>query len=311
MKKKKTKDIIYYVLMTFFAVVFIGSGTLLAKNLLTSRKQDQELEKLVSIFPEEAFPELSLDTIRSDQSGAGGESAAADGGESAAASSDQADSGDDQGAAREAFWSQISSQEWKGYWDGIAENRMATYQTLKAQNPDFVGWIHIEGTRIDYPVVQSTYEADYYLRRDFNKNSSSYGIPYMMERCRVEEPETNLLIYGHHMRNGAMFAALNNYTSKSYYNQHPYVQFDTLDRAGTYQIVGAIKIDAAGDQSVWQQILFPQNAAEFDQAWAVFGQQAFYDTGVTITQQDHLLALVTCEYTLKDGRLMVLAKEVL
>ncbi len=309
MKKKKTKDIVYYLLLTFFAAVFIVSGTLLARNLLTSRKQDKELENLVSEFPEDAFPVLSLDEVHSgidDSSTAG---TGTDNEETQAAESSQSGSSDED-AAREEFWSQVSSGEWKQYWDTVAENRFDTYRNLKAQNPDFVGWIHIEGTRIDYPVVQSVYEADYYLRRDFNKNNSSYGIPYMMEHCRTEEPETNLLIYGHHMRNGAMFAALQNYTRKSYFNQHPYIQFDTMDRAGTYQIVGALKIDAAGDQSMWQNLLFPRSMEDFEQAWGSFQQQTFYSTGVSITQQDHLLALVTCEYTLKDGRLMVLAREV-
>ncbi|MGL5435793.1 MAG: class B sortase [Lachnospiraceae bacterium] len=293
MKEKKKRDILYYMLLTFFAVVFIVSAVLLAKNLLTSRSQDKELERLVSVFPEDAFPVLSLDAVRNGNF------------------DDHSDDEEADPAAETAeFWSQVSSQEWKQYWDNVAEKRFATYQTLKAQNSDFIGWIHIEGTRIDYPVLQSIYEADFYLKRDFNKNSSSYGIPYLMEQCRTEEPKTNLLIYGHHMRNGSMFAALQNYTKKSYYNQHPYVQFDTLDRAGTYQIVGVIKIDAAGDQSMWQQLLFPRTIDEFDQAWAGFQQQAFYSTGVSITQQDHLLALVTCEYTLKDGRLMVLAREV-
>lgn len=300
MKKNKGKDIVYYVLMFVFAVIFLGSGGMLLRNYLVDKQHADDFEELNAMFEDEAGTNLLRDVIASQKQQNEASS------DSEAAASDDPVTDED----LEALWMKISPQEWKEYWESAAANRFETYQSLLAKNSDFVGWIRIEGTRIDYPVLQSLYQADFYLKRDFNKNSSNCGIPYMMESCRIDEPRTNWVIYGHHMRNGSMFASLQNYTSKNYYKQHPYVQFDTIDQAGTYEVVGLIKIDAAGDQSLWQNLLFPQSEEQFNQAIGRFKQQTFYDTGISITAEDHLLALVTCEYTLKDGRLMLLAREV-
>lgn len=196
---------------------------------------------------------------------------------------------------------------------GMAEEtdvRFDIYQSLKKQNDDFVGWIQIEGTRIDYPVVQTPDRPDFYLHRDFNRENSKYGIPYMAENCQYAEPGTSLLIYGHHMKNGGMFADLQNYTDAVFYRQHPYIRFDTVDRAGTYEIVAVVKVDASDDGTPWQSLLFPKDEEMFEEAWEAFEEQSFYQTEEQPEYDDRLLALVTCEYTLKDGRLMVVSKEI-
>ncbi|MCC8127358.1 MAG: class B sortase [Clostridiales bacterium] len=121
---------------------------------------------------------------------------------------------------------------------------------------------------------------------------------------------SSLLIYGHHMRNGRMFAALQNYTLVSYYQQHPYIQFDTLTEAGSYEIVMVLRLDAEGNQVPWQKVLFPANKKEFQEAWEIAAQKKFFDTGVEVSFGDELLALVTCEYTQANGRLMVIARRI-
>ncbi len=83
-----------------------------------------------------------------------------------------------------------------------------------------------------------------------------------------------------------------------------------MDVAGSYEIAAVIKVDASGDQSIWYELLFPQEEGGFQQAWGRVKQKRFYDTGVELGEGDELLALVTCEYTLKDGRLMVIAKRI-
>lgn len=194
--------------------------------------------------------------------------------------------------------------------EGEDAGRFAVYQSLKEQNEDMVGWIRIDGTRIDYPVVQTPDRPDYYLHRDFNKEKSSYGIPYMAEQCSYENPGTNLLIYGHHMKNGGMFADLQNYTEEAFYRQHPYIRFDTVDRPGKYEVVAVVRVDASSDVTPWQKLLFPRDEVEFGEAWKIFGQQSFYHASAAPEYEDRLLALVTCEYTLEDGRLMVVSKEI-
>jgi len=292
MKKPRGKDIIYYLTMTVLLVIFISSAGILAKNYIQDRRHGNDLDQLAGLFPEVTV------------------TAAATTAATAAGGTETEPQPQESETSIEDTWMQISPQDWKLYWDTVAAGRFSTYQSLKKQNADFVGWVRIEGTQLDYPVLQTPNDPDYYLHRDFEKKSSRYGIPYMMESCRLEEPRTNYLVYGHHMRNGSMFAALQNYTDYNYYKQHPYIQFDALNQAGSYEIVAVVKVDNAGDPSFWQEVLFPSGEAAFDSAWKQFQKKSFYDTGVSITAYDHLLALVTCEYTLKDGRLMVVAREI-
>ena len=84
-------------------------------------------------------------------------------------------------------------------------------------NPDMVGWIKINDTVINYPVMQTKKIPDYYLNHDFYKNESVYGCPYVQANCDVDAPSDNVIIYAHHMNDGSMFAGLENYRSKDYW----------------------------------------------------------------------------------------------
>ena len=84
------------------------------------------------------------------------------------------------------------------------------YKALYEQNNDFVGWITIDGTAINYPVMQSIGSPDYYLKHNFEKVYSDYGVPYVDEACAVVL-SVNTIVYGHHMKNGTMFSSLVNY----------------------------------------------------------------------------------------------------
>ena len=94
------------------------------------------------------------------------------------------------------------------------------YKALYEQNDDFVGWITIDGTAIDYPVMQSIGSPDFYLKHNFQKAYSDYGIPYVDEACAVGL-SANTVIYGHHMKDGSMFSSLVKYADKSYFEEHP------------------------------------------------------------------------------------------
>lgn len=258
-----------YVLMTGLAIVFLGSGSLLLKDFLANRKHEKDLEGLAALFQEAAQREGEL--------------------------------AEEIPEAVRSVGDTIQG--------GETDDRFRVYQLLKEQNDDFAGWIRIDGTRIDYPVVQTPGRPGYYLHRDFNQESSKYGTPYLEENCRYEEPGTNLLIYGHHMKNGGMFADLQKYIEAEFYRQHPSIRFDTLEREGNYEVVAVVKADASGNVTPWRELLFPKDEETFEAAWKMFKQQSFYQTGVEAEYTDRLLALVTCEYTLKDGRLMVVTKE--
>lgn len=101
------------------------------------------------------------------------------------------------------------------------------YAVVYEQNSDFVGWISIERTNIDYPVMQTIDNPNYYLKHSFEKQYSDYGVPYVQENCDLGLSD-NCVIYGHHMNNGSMFADLCKYADEDFYRQHKTIRFDTL-----------------------------------------------------------------------------------
>ena len=106
------------------------------------------------------------------------------------------------------------------------------YKKVYEKNNDLVGWIKIKDTNIDYPVMQTKDDYSYYLKRNFNKKSSIYGTPFVGEGCGINPNSDNVIIYGHNMKNGTMFADLNKYKDKKFYESHKEVQFDTLTEEG-------------------------------------------------------------------------------
>ena len=99
------------------------------------------------------------------------------------------------------------------------------------RNPDMVGWIRIDGTEVDYPVMYTPGE-DYYLYRDFDKQESKQGCIFIDKHATLEPRDTNLLFHGHNMKDGSMFRTLLEYKKESYYKEHPTIHFDTLYERG-------------------------------------------------------------------------------
>ena len=94
--------------------------------------------------------------------------------------------------------------------------KQASYRNLYLENADMVGWIQIEGTSIDYPVMQTPADPNYYLKHDFEKHYTDYGCPFMQADCDALAPSDNLIIYGHNMKDGSLFADLAKYGSKDF-----------------------------------------------------------------------------------------------
>ena len=105
--------------------------------------------------------------------------------------------------------------------------KQASYQNLYWENTDMVGWILIEDTNIDYPVMQTPTDPTYYLKHDFEKNYTDYGCPFMQADCDALCPSDNLIIYGHNMKDGSMFADLAKYRSKDFWQTPNPVWFAT------------------------------------------------------------------------------------
>lgn len=189
---------------------------------------------------------------------------------------------------------------------------LAEYAELYQMNSDLAGWISIDGTIINYPVMHKPESLNYYLYRDFYKEYSNGGSLYVREPCDVDTPSDNVTIYGHNMKNsGTMFHQLLDYTKESFWREHPYIRFDTLSERHTYQIVAVFKTSAnIGEGFSYHLFVNAGNESEFNAFVSTCKELAFYDTGVTASYGDKLITLSTCEYTLDNGRLVVVAKRI-
>ena len=116
---------------------------------------------------------------------------------------------------------------------------------LYQKNNDLVGWVEVEGTKIDYPVMQTKDEGEdpeFYLHRDFDKEYSDSGTPFMDVSSDIYVPTWNWLIYGHHMKSGIMFHDLVKYEDREFYEKHPTFEFETINQNGqsdTFQVIAA------------------------------------------------------------------------
>ena len=185
------------------------------------------------------------------------------------------------------------------------------YLEIYEMNNDLVGWISFPDLDIDYPVMQTPDRDNYYLKRDFNGKYSKWGCIYVREECDVFRPSDNVVIYGHHMRDGSMFAGLDAYKKKDYWEEHQYFTFDTLYEHHTYQIIAVFKTSANLGQGFAYHIFNTADSEEeFEEFIETVHDLQMYDTGLTAQYGDLLLTLSTCEYTLDNGRFVVIAKRV-
>ena len=185
------------------------------------------------------------------------------------------------------------------------------FTELFTLNPDIIGWITVEGTKVDYPVVHRPGDKDYYLHRDFYGYQRARGCIYAREVCDALAPSDNIIIYGHMMKDNSMFASLNSYKEKSFWERHPYIRFDTLRQTGLYEIICVFKTSATLGKGFRYHTYIdfdtPEQLTEF---WKEATSRAYYDTGLEPQFGDKLITLSTCEYTLENGRLVIVARRI-
>ena len=188
--------------------------------------------------------------------------------------------------------------------------RLIQYAALNRQNPDLFGWVQIEGTPIDYPVMFTPDDPEHYLHRDFNGSYSSSGVPFLDADCK--EDGNLYLVYGHHMKNGSMFATLGKYDSSQYWEEHPVILFDTLTETGDYEIMAAFyaKVTGAGSGGFQYYDYTDLSDPEvFDEYVSNVKRLSVIDTGITAEYGDRLVTLSTCSYHTSDGRFVVVGRQ--
>jgi sortase B len=186
------------------------------------------------------------------------------------------------------------------------------YAQLYTRNPDLVGWISIDGTKINYPVVQSSLDnANYYLDRNFERKHSAHGCIYVSEAADVFAPSDNVTIYGHRMGDHSMFGQLGLYTDKAFWKEHQYIRFDTLQERHLYQIICVFSTTATmGQGFAYHSFVDAEDSSNFNAYVWQSQKLSYYDTGITAQFGDKLITLSTCEYTNTHGRLVVVAKRI-
>ncbi len=179
-------------------------------------------------------------------------------------------------------------------------------------NKDLVAWIVIEDTQVDYPVVQRSSDNEFYLHHDFFGNDNENGQIIMDAKCDPFTPSYNIVVSGHHMRNGSMFGGLDAFKQEDYWKAHKIVTFDTLMRRGTYVIMAAFY---SADYDEYEEG-FRYNAdlrykIDVDMWLDEVEENALYDTGITATFGDEFVTLTTCDHTRRDdGRFVLICRRV-
>ncbi|MCH5262229.1 MAG: class B sortase [Lachnospiraceae bacterium] len=186
------------------------------------------------------------------------------------------------------------------------------YQTLYNKNKSLIGWLKIDDTNIDYPVMQ-TVNNEYYLDHNYSQEYDKNGSIFLDKDCDVVHRNTNLIIYGHHMKSGKMFGNLNKYSSEDYCKKHSTIQFDTIYEKGTYEVMYVFRSRIYNEDEIvfkYYQFLDAASEKEFISNMQEMAALALYDTGVTASYGDELLTLSTCDSSETDGRFVVVAKRI-
>ena len=190
---------------------------------------------------------------------------------------------------------------------------LVRYSKLYARNPDLFGWISIPDTVLDYPVMRTPEDEEYYLRRGFDGTDNRSGVPFVDVDCTEEG--FNWIVYGHNMQNGTMFQTLESYASEDFWREHPVIRFDTLYREGTYEVMAAFhtRVFYQNETEVFRYYNYddlsdPKDYADYA-AW--MKENSLYETGVDAEYGDRLLTLITCESRgPRNNRFVVVAREI-
>lgn len=194
----------------------------------------------------------------------------------------------------------------------VVPDILEEYKMLYSLNQKLIGWVKIDDTYIDYPVLQTS-NNDYYIDHNFDQEQDRNGSIFLDADCTILPRSTNLILYGHHMRSGRMFGQLNKYSSESFYEEHKLIQFDTIYERGTYEVMFVFRSKVYEESEIvfkYYQFINAASETEFNSYMREMAEMSLYDTGVTAEYGDELLTLSTCDYYTDYGRFVVVAKKV-
>lgn len=279
MKKKKTARILYWSIISVLIVIILACAGLISAKLITDAMDKKQYAEIQAMKGDTTRPSMNL------------------------TSSPTSETEPDESLPEQTDPTVSTAAP------NIDDTILLEYQALYEINRDMVGWIEIEGTAINYPVVQTPNEANFYLRRNFYKEDATCGTIYAREACNVSLPSDNVTLYGHNMRNGTMFADLHKFKDKSFWKDHRYVFFDTLHEYRTYEIFAIFKTTADLTKGFSYHV-YDTFATEkaFNEYVTTCQNLSLYDTGIEPVYGEKLLTLSTCDKSISDGRLVVVCR---
>ena len=215
--------------------------------------------------------------------------------------------------------SQISSaaEVWEDE-DSMTKNEdgiFIGFESLLKQNKEIKAWMKIEGTNINNPVYQ-TNNNDYYVEHDMNRQSSRYGALFIDKSAAIgkEKNSQNVVIYGHHMKDGTMFGPLKKYTDINFYKEHPIIDFTTLYRDGQYKVFAVFITNTIEAHDNGQIFNYRNHSFASEESFLNFiddvKKRSIIDTGVEVLGDDEIITLSTCTYEFEEARLVVMARRV-
>lgn len=265
------KKTILNILTAVFSLMFLVSGFLLVRYYVNSNKQEKVYSHLSQIMEKEEETTLPGGLLTESQSP----------------------------------YTAVTDRE------GNTVMILKQFEELYKLNPDIVGWMRIEGTALDYPVMYKPGSKEFYLRKNYYGEKATHGCLYIQETCSVFPRSDNLTIYGHNMRDGSMFGCLKNYREESFWKEHPVITFNTLKEEAQYEIFAVFATTSSvGEGFKYHYFINAAGEKDFHDFVDTCKALSFYDTGIDPVLGDQFITLSTCEDTLVNGRLVVVARKI-
>ncbi|MBQ4536672.1 MAG: class B sortase [Lachnospiraceae bacterium] len=298
---KKTKKIVSAILTIIIVVCIVLAGVLLVYDYLSDRRQ----ESLLSEYREQASQAAESETATDWAQEA----------EPSDATTSDTDTSDTKHPPAEISTEIADTDKSAPTEETIPEiPRIPNpYADSFLANEDMVAWIQIPGTNVDYPVMWTPRDENYYLYRDFDHSENKNGSLILDTDSCLEPLTTNLIIHGHNMRSGAMFGNLTDYENENFYKEHKYITLYTGECQRNYEVIAVFRSQVyKKSDTVFKFYKFFQadTAEEFEDFYKNIKEMSQYDTGITAEFGDRFLTLSTCVYHVENGRFVVVAKEI-
>ncbi len=187
------------------------------------------------------------------------------------------------------------------------------FNSLKEQNSDMVGWIEIPKTTINYPVMQTKDDPEFYIRRNFEKEYSFSGTPFADAAADIDGEGGNIVVYAHNMKNNTMFSVLENYLNHSFWEQNKIINFSTSETKMQYEVFSSFIIDTDirnPEALVAYQSLNDAAPIEVDEYLEFLKQKSLYQPETAPDIGDSFLTLSTCTNEQETDRIVVVAKRI-